>query len=801
MSKLRKKINNAIGKMLSAFPSGTTQASTNARGAGEYSNEIMSSLCRKAAAEGIVLLKNENNVLPLVQNEKLAVFSRVQFDLFFTGYGSGGDVNPPYKVNLVEGLKNTEAVLNQEVLDFYKDYCKNHPAGYGFWGNWPTNIDEVKLKEDFVEKASKESETAIYIIGRSSGEDMENSLEKGSWFLTDEETHNLKLITKHFSKVAVLLNCANIIDCSEIMAFGDKISAVAYIWQGGMESGNAVADVLFNKVPVSGRLADTVAKNYESYPSAGSFGKLKYNNYTEDVFVGYRYFESFAKDKVVFPFGYGLDYTKFEISDEKFEYNNGEISLSCLVKNVGNTHGKYTLQVYFSAPQGRLGKPSRELIRFKKTALLVAGESEEVSFVINESELSSYDDEKKFSFILEKGEYRIFMGGNVRDAKQVGSFQKEEDIITEKCSQCAAPDTEFLRFKAIKEGKFSLEKSPVRKASLKEKILKNLPTTTFAKTDKNYTLEQVKKGEISLDEFVSAFTLDELEAISRGDYTMNSPLGTAGNAGVYGGVLESLRNKGIAPLTFTDGPSGIRLNATASLVPIGTALACTFNTELVENLNALVGEEMKKLGSDIIASPGMNIHRNPLCGRNFEYFSEDPYLTGKMASAVVKGVQSQGVSACLKHYACNNQEKNRIFNDSRLSERALREIYLRGFEICVKEAKPFNIMTSYNKINGVWGHYHYELVTDILRKEWGYEGCVITDWWMRSSKSPEFPKMRDQAYRVRAGVNVLMPGAKRVQKRKPDGTLLETLGEKEGITEAELRENAKRVVELVLRLK
>ena len=279
---------------------------------------------------------------------------------------------------------------------------------------------------------------------------------------------------------------------------------------------------------------------------------------------------------------------------------------------------------------------------------------------------------------------------------------------------------------------------------------------------------------------------------------MNSPLGAKGNAGTLGGVLESLRDKGIPAITTTDGPSGIRLHASCSLLPIGAILASTFNEELVEELYTHVGKEMAAKGSDVLLAPGMNIHRSPLCGRNFEYFSEDPLVSGKIAAAVVRGVQANGLSACPKHFACNNQETNRCHNDSRVSERALREIYLKGFEICVKEATPKCIMTSYNKINGVWGHYNYELCTTVLRKEWGYKGMVMTDWWMRKSKSPEFPNIRDNAYRVRAQVDVLMPGGARTGKRKPDGTLLKTYGKPDGITIGELQRTAKNVIRLAM---
>ena len=279
---------------------------------------------------------------------------------------------------------------------------------------------------------------------------------------------------------------------------------------------------------------------------------------------------------------------------------------------------------------------------------------------------------------------------------------------------------------------------------------------------------------------------------------MNSPLGARGNAGAFGGVLPSLREKGVPPMITTDGPSGIRLGAYCSLLPNGAVLACSFNRKLVTELYAELGKEMKDRGSDILLAPGMNIHRNPLCGRNFEYFSEDPLLSGETAACVVNGIQSQGVSACPKHFACNNQETNRIYNDSRVSERALREIYLKGFEICVKKSSPKNIMTSYNKINGVWGHYNYDLCTTILRGEWGYKGNVMTDWWMRSSKSPEFASTRNQAYRVRAQVDVLMPGGSRLGYRIPDGSIKASYSSKDGITLGELQRSAMNVLRFAM---
>ncbi len=797
MDILRRRIFNAIGKIITKLPNDTSQTSTEGEKLVSYDFPEMSALCRRAGAEGAVLLKNKESVLPLSADDRIAVFSRLQNDWFYTGYGSGGDVNAPYYVSLIEGLRNAGVGIDETLAGKYAGFSKTNPPDKGFWAHWPTNQIEMPVPAEEVKAAASVNNKAVMIIGRSSGEDMENRLEKGSWFLTNQEKKLLNDITSAFDKVILILNCSNIIDMSEIAAYGDKISAILYVWQGGMESGNAVADVLTGAYPPCGKLSDTIAVNYKAYPSSNDFGSKNYNNYTEDIYVGYRWFETFAKDKVLYPFGFGLGYTDFEFSKIKFSKLKDSVKITFTVTNTGGFKGMETPQIYFEAPQGKLGKPARALASFCKTKMLEPGESEDFQIKIPVRELASYDDKERFSYILESGVYSFYLGSDVRSAEKCGEFALDEDLITEELTQCAAPDTQFLRL-VNDAGKIKYEQAPMRKNSLKDKISANLPPAPGVSYIKKCTLKDVKEGKATLDEFVMTLSPDDLEAISRGDYTMNSPLGASGNAGVYCGVTQSLRDKGVPAITFTDGPSGIRLNNIASLIPIGTCLACSFDTALIEELYTLIGREMKRLGSQVIAGPGMNIHRNPLCGRNFEYFSEDPYLTGKAGAAAVRGSQSTGVGACPKHFACNNQETNRTHNDSRLSERALREIYLKGFEICVKESQPLNIMTSYNKINSVWGHYHYELVHDILRGEWGYEGCVITDWWMRQSYSPEFPIIRDQAYRVRAGVNILMPGGERGGKRESDGTLLETLGKNGGITLGEIRENAKYILQFAM---
>ncbi len=790
-----------ISKIVSKF-SGLSQEETARAAAEKTITPGMPEILRRAAAEGAVLLKN-NGVLPLENNETLALFGRVQSEWFYTGYGSGGDVNKPYAVNLIEGVRNCSALsLYEPLAKVYTDWSAKNQIDHGIWGHWPRFYPEMPVTKGLAADAAVHADCAVVTIGRSSGEDRENALEKGSFYLTDDERTLLETVTEAFEKTVVLLNVGSLMDLSWLEEFGNKIGAVLLVWQGGMESGNAVADLLCGAVCPSGRLTDTIARQYSDYPSADDFGAAEFNNYTEDIFVGYRWFETFKPKTVLYPFGYGLSYTEFSVQFSALKEENDGFVLTCSVTNTGEKHsGKTVVQVYVEPPCGVLGTPARVLCGFTKTKLLAPGETQTLTVSIPKTRLASYDESGETgytsAYVLQAGAYGFYLGENVRDAVRVAETDFEKTELLEQLEQAAAPENAFTVCKAKEEnGVRVLSREPVylSKVDLKQRILDTLPEAVEMAGDRGIKLRDVRDGKATMDDFVAQLDLTELEAISRGAYIMNSPLGVPGNAGVYGGVLPSLRAKGVPPVTTTDGPSGIRLYSCCSLLPIGTLLACTFDEALVEEVYKAVGAEMREKGTDVLLGPGINIHRNPLCGRNFEYYSEDPLVTGKIAAAAVRGLQSNGVSACPKHFACNNQEFRRSTNDSRLSERALREIYLKGFEICVKEATPQNIMTSYNKINSVHGHYQYELCTTILRGEWHYDGCVMTDWWMRSQKSPEFPKLKDNAYRVRAQVDVLMPGGKRVGKQKPDKTLLKTYGKKDGITLGELQRTAKNVL-------
>ena len=741
--------------------------------AGErYYAEGFPELIRKAAAEACVLLKNDGT-LPLKKDEETAVFGRCQLDWFYVGYGSGGDVHPAWRVNLIEGLKNAGQKYNTVLAGRYAAWTKENPADHGWWGHWPFSHPEMELDEETVKAAAKSAKTALIVIGRAAGEDRENTLEKGSYYLTEEERRMLDLVTENFEHVAVILNVGSIMDMAWVEDYGERISAVLYVWQGGMESGNAAADILCGKTSPSGRLSDTIARYYVDYPSSKNFGGKEYNNYAEGIFVGYRHFDRFSPKSVLFPFGFGLSYTSFKTAAEDFAHMGGELTVTARVTNTGNMPGKEVVQLWCSAPVGALDKPKRVLCAFAKTEELYPGESGTVTLRCTDQDLASYD-ESRHAFVLESGQYRFVIG-----EQEIGTFRVSEDRIVRSCHPL----------------KLSSDK-------LRQVILTELPAR-IKETPVYGTLDDVKAGKLSLEAFAAGLSVEDLEALTRGEGMMNVACGVPGNAGGFGGVTESLRKKGVPELVTADGPAGLRLQKFSSLMPIGTALACTWNTALVEALHQKLGEEMTHYGVDVHLGPGMNIHRNPLCGRNFEYYSEDPLLTGKIAAAAVRGVQSRGHASCPKHFACNNQETKRNTNDSRLSERAMREIYLRGFEICVREAQPLTIMTSYNKVNGVWSHYNYELATAVLRGDWGFEGVVITDWWMQHAASPEFPKLKDNAYRVRAGVDVLMPGdwSKHIRRYRSDGTLLESLGQSEGITLAELQRTAIRVLRLVLKLK
>lgn len=756
---------------------------------GKGSTEAFQNLCRKAAAESCVLLKNEG-VLP-IKDKRVSVFGRTQCDYFYVGYGSGGDVKAPYRVSLIEGLHNSGMNINTTLEHHYRKWVHDNPIDPGFWGYWPSNNEEMPVSKDMVREARNNSDIAIVVIGRAAGEDKDNQLKKGQWFLADQEKALLSEVTAHFEQVCVVVNSGSLMDLSWMEEY--QINAVLYAWMGGQESGNGLADVLTGKVSPCGKLPDTLAA-YEDYPSSQNFGGRKYDNYAEDIYIGYRYFETFAKEKVVFPFGYGLSYTTFSINQVAVNIMNEIVHITATVTNTGANPGKEVVQVYFEAPQAKLGKPSRSLAAYQKTKTLEPGEKTVVNIAFPIAEMASFDDNgisgHPNALVLEEGQYGLYLGTDVRNAKKIKELSLEFQLVKQFEEACPV-EIPFKRM--VNRNGLVYESVPVRSTDLKSRILENLPEEIPHTGDCGIKLADVKNKKNTMEEFVAQLTDKELEALLRGaDEGMYSPKGVPGNAGVLGGTTESLIKKGIPTVSTNDGPSGLRIQAHATLLPIGIALASTFDDHLVEQLAAELGKEMQDRQSQVLLAPGMNIHRNPLCGRNFEYYSEDPLLSGKIAAAYVRGVQSAGGSAVIKHFACNNQEKSRHIYDARVSPRALREIYLKGFEICIHDSKPDWVMTSYNKVNGTSTYYNYDLVSQILRKDWGFKGCVMTDWWMRTDRSPDFKNVRLQAYRIRAQVDVFMPGSANMgfYKGKSDGSLLKSLSKPAGITLAEVQRSA-----------
>ncbi|MBR2964131.1 MAG: glycoside hydrolase family 3 C-terminal domain-containing protein [Lentisphaeria bacterium] len=783
-------------------------------------NPAVQQYARRAAAEGIVLLKNDNNALPLGQDgaQPVAFFGITQVQTFLVGYGSGGDVKPPYRVTLADALAKTDKIVpDKELFDTYLAWAKANPLRAGGWGNWPFYAPEMPITAEQIQAAAKRADTAVLMIGRAAGEDRECRLEPGSYYLTDAEKFLLKEVSGAFKKTVVLLNVGNVIDMAWVKDY--KIDALMYVWQGGMETGNAIVDVLTGKETPSGKLASAIANTYEDYPSSSSFGNREFNNYTEDIYVGYRYFETFAPGKVLYPFGFGLSYTTFDIfgvTVNSPDLAKRDVTVKATVKNTGGKYsGREVVQVYCGAPQGKLGKPAKVLVAYAKTKALAPGEAQSFTFTIPAKDFASFDDSgvtgHQAAWVLEPGKYTFYVGNSSRAAKASGNIELGSLAVIEQLEPALAIASEsvaFDRMKAVEQNDklvAGTERVPVSKVDLPARVKERLPKAVPETGDKGIKLIDVKNGKNTLDEFVAQLTPVEIETLLRGDGGMGSRLGPAGNASVFGGTLQSVRDKGVPPIPTCDGPSGLRLSANASLLPIGSLLACTWNNDLIEAMYYQVGLEMEMNGVDCILGPGMNIHRNPLCGRNFEYYSEDPLLTGLMAAYMTRGIQKAGASTVPKHFALNNQETNRNANDSRCSERALREIYLRAFEICVKAGKPYNIMGSYNKVNSFWNYYNYDLDTTILRGQWGWTGSLMTDWWAREGAS-EALHVRNNAWRVRSQMDVLMPGDG--PARGKDNSLLESYnqwvaagrpdGIEAGITLSEMQRSAKNVLNFVM---
>lgn len=710
----------------------------------------------RAVSGGIVMLKNDG-ALPLKQGGTAAVFGRIQLHYYKSGTGSGGMVNVSKVIGITDGLLDAGYKLDEQLLNAYREWDEQNPFDYGEgWGGEPWSQKEMPLTDELVSGAASRADVAIVIIGRTAGEEMDNKLEKGAFLLSDLEEDMLRRVTSAFDKTVVLLNTGGLID----MSFMDRypVSAVMYVWQGGMVGGAGTAAVLTGEVSPSGKLPDTIAYEISDYPSDKFFGSGVMDCYGEDIYVGYRYFETFAKDRVRFPFGFGMSYTSFDIAASDFRLDGNKVTGSVNVKNTGSTPGREVVQIYCSAPQGKLGKPARVLCGFDKTRTLQPGESQTLSFEIPLESVASYDDSgvtgHKSAWILEQGGYVFYAGADVRSASEAYSLTLPETVVRQ-CKSALGPLTAFKRM-VNSSGKPEFEDVPLTGEAFPHDHAK-LPAEIPQTGDRGIRLADVVNGKNTLEEFTAQLTDYDLSCIIRGE-GMGSPKVTAGTAAAFGGVSDTLTALGIPCACCDDGPSGMRLDCgtKAFSLPNGTLLASTFDRPLMTELFTFMGLEMHTNQVDCLLGPGMNIHRHPLNGRNFEYFSEDPYLTGEMASAELAGLHSTGAEGTIKHFCGNNRETRRHFLDSVISERALREIYLRGFEKAVKKGGAKSVMTTYGQVNGVWTAGNYDLVTGILRDDWGFDGFTMTDWWANINRRGKAPDKSDFAAMAMAQNDVYM---------------------------------------------
>ncbi|MCD8519348.1 MAG: glycoside hydrolase family 3 C-terminal domain-containing protein [Erysipelotrichaceae bacterium] len=759
---------------------------------------------RKVAAEGAVLLKNEHSTLPILKDERVAVFGRIQNSYYKSGTGSGGLVNVDYTISILDGLKASNiAKVDEDLVSIYEAWTQNHPFEKGAgWGQEPWSQVEMEVSDELVSQVAQRNDVAVIIIGRTAGEDQDARKEAGSYLLTSIEEDLISKVSKQFKRCVVVLNVGNIIDMKWVEQY--NVPSVLYVWQGGMEGGGAVADVLCGVVTPSGKLSNTIPIDLEDVYSTQHFGRKDYNFYQEDIYVGYRYFETFAYDRVLYPFGFGLSYTSFELKTQRVTLDEQLMSFEVSVTNTGSVSGQEVIQIYVEAPQGKLGKSLRSLVAFKKTNVLEPTQTQSLTLVVDLKDCASYDDVgvvQAFAFVLEEGVYRFHVGNSVRHTHVAYELNLDNVVVLEQLESACAPVTPFKRIKPHFENsqvQLILEDVPLRNYDLNQRIATHRPQSIEPTQDRGFKLVDVASGKVSMDDFIAQFSDHDLACLVRGE-GMSSPKVTPGVASAFGGVTQNLLGFGLPLAACSDGPSGIRMDngAIATSLPNGTCLACTWNQPLVEDLYVLEGKELILNKIDFLLGPGINIHRNPLNGRNFEYFSEDPFLTGSMAVAQMKGMHSVGASGTLKHFAANNQETARHFIDCIVSERALREIYLKGYEMAVKQGQSRSIMTSYSAVNGIWAASNYDLNTTILRDQWGFDGFVMTDWWAKLNDEGEEATVRNTKAMIRAQNDIYMVVENAEENSLNDNTL-EAL-EAGLLTRGELQRCAKNILKVILK--
>lgn len=845
---------------------------------------------RNIASQGMVLLEN-NGVLPFSTDiRQIALFGNGARDTVKGGTGSG-DVNSRFHVNVEQGLKDAgfEVVTGgwmdryeeafRQARDAYftekrKKLAKEGPAVFMEVMTNPFHGPQtLPVSEEDIQKS--DAQAAVYVLSRKSGEGRDRRDDPGDYELTEMEKEVIRKLAASYSKFVVVLNVGGVID-TKFLRTTEGIGAILLMSQAGNVGGHALADVLTGKTTPSGRLTATWAENYMDYPGAESFsfknGNLDDEYYREGIYVGYRYFDSFGICPA-YPFGYGKSYTDFSVVVEDVKASADLVEVTVRVTNTGMVYtGKEVVQVYYSAPAGRLEKPYQELAAYGKTRELAPGQSEVLTVSYPTAFMASYDT-KKAAFVMEGGTYYIRVGNHSRNTHVVAAICLDKEAVTEILSNRLTPDCGIEEFSAENTSPCTYEGEEQEKESARKILIYGADFSTNRvqyrqenaeifpsgkekdQAGRKGKLTDVIAGKITLEELVAQLTLEELATLcvgaSRGGFGNETVIGNASVScpGAAGDTATELfEERDVTNIALADGPAGLRLvrsfmtdreqnliPGTAQLpipememlmagvprppvpedavayyqyctaIPIATLLAQTWDMGLIEEAGDIVGEEMEEFGITLWLAPGMNIQRNPLCGRNFEYYSEDPLVTGMCAAASTKGVQKhQGMGTTIKHFACNNQEDNRMHTNAHVSERALREIYLKGFEIAVKTSQPLSIMTSYNLLNGIHTANNYDLITAIARDEWGFEGVVMTDWGTTGSIGMEPGRQfkyghANAAGCVWAGNDLNMPGSKEDVEE-----IMGSVGAKEGeavypLTKADLQACAKRVLSVVMK--
>ena len=729
-------------------------------------------LARKAAAECTVLLKNDNALLPLSKDTKIALFGRNQTDTF-KGGGGAADLWAVPIFPFADGLEEIGKVY-APLLKKYRDYSK---ANYDYALNkihgsikkYTFNLTEIPLTDDEVKTASQNADVAIAFIGRFAAEGFDVENKQGEYIITDKELEMLKKVTTYFKNVVLVLNLPGMFNLEFLKEV--NISSILQMYMPGIEAGHAVADVIFGDVTPSGKLPDSWCEKIEEYPTNEGFGTEKIV-YSEGVYMGYRYFDTFKKE-VLFPFGFGLSYTKFNTTPLSQSLENSVVTVTARVTNTGNFNGRETVQLYLSIPDGELENPEKILCGFEKTKTLAPNESQELKIEFDLCDFAPYS-KQKAAHILEKGEYLIQLGNSSRSLAPVCVILIEETVIVKQLANRLTPPIETNELKKPAKAKAKYNNIPLLKATVKPQIKANATENSTANSVQNLLFADLLQSKCTVEDFVSKISDEELARMLTGDYY---PKCVAANIFPNTPVAEGegththpIKELGVPPTVMQDGPAGVRASSFTNPIPpayeingtdcicypSATMLAAGWDKKLIREIGNAIVKDMERYNFNGLCAPGVNLHRNPLCGRNFEYFSEDPLLSAEMASCFIKGIQENADGsptkryAVLKHFACNNSENKRLVGDSIVDERALRELYLKTFELVIKKANPFSVMTSYNMLNGIYTSASYELLTEILRNEWGYEGWVMTDWGVYDYCSA--------IECVKAGSDTLMPG-------------------------------------------